>query len=390
MEPDQGRRHWAAGRPSPRRRGRRRGGDARRARRRASTATPPRRSPGASGLSRRSSRIRRAHATATTSSTRLADWRLGWSARPRPAIRPRARTEPEHAARARDQHLLRGQALAAPGRLGADRPRTASASTSSSTRSTWSTSSRRLPGSPPGRRRAAPPPASAGLTVHSTFTGLAAYSSNLLLDPDPRRAPAARAGSARRSTSARRSAVAGTGGHVGAFSRRRLAERRDAGAERWAGLQADLRHPGAARPGAHGLARLPGREPGRGPRALHDGDVRDLLDRAATPRHVADPALPRRRPHVRARHRRARTATRTPGCATSGRAASRSSSSSPTPRATTTGRSPPSANARGRIDADRVIDALGRGRRRATLALDPRGECSRPGPRSWPAAGSPW
>lgn len=58
----------------------------------------------------------------------------------------------------------------------------------------------------------------AGLVVHSTFTGLVAYSSNLLLDPDP--------GARRRALDWYRRAIdwtaacggRATGGHVGAFS----------------------------------------------------------------------------------------------------------------------------------------------------------------------------
>jgi D-erythrulose 1-phosphate 3-epimerase len=58
----------------------------------------------------------------------------------------------------------------------------------------------------------------AGLVLHSTFTGLAAYSSNLLLDPDPVARAAARAWFERaiRFTSAL--GATATGGHFGAFS----------------------------------------------------------------------------------------------------------------------------------------------------------------------------
>ena len=91
-----------------------------------------------------------------------------------------------------------------------------------------------------------------GLTLHSTFTGLAAYSSNFLLDPEP----AVRRQAERwyRSAIAFTAAVGGqaTGGHIGAFSvsdwrdgkRRRVLERaltgslqRLAGEARKAGLK---------------------------------------------------------------------------------------------------------------------------------------------------------
>lgn len=57
-----------------------------------------------------------------------------------------------------------------------------------------------------------------GITMHSTFTGLAAYSANLLLHPDPAARAAALAWFRRAITFT--AAVGGsvTGGHVGAFS----------------------------------------------------------------------------------------------------------------------------------------------------------------------------
>ncbi|MGC8635151.1 MAG: sugar phosphate isomerase/epimerase family protein [Candidatus Limnocylindrales bacterium] len=79
-----------------------------------------------------------------------------------------------------------------------------------------------------------------GLRVHSTFTGLAAYSANLLLHPEP----AARAAALDwfRQAIAFTAAAGGaaTGGHVGAFS---VADWRDPARkqERWSGLQAALR-----------------------------------------------------------------------------------------------------------------------------------------------------
>jgi sugar phosphate isomerase/epimerase len=75
-----------------------------------------------------------------------------------------------------------------------------------------------------------------GLELHSTFTGLAAYSSNLLLDPDPRRVKAARAWYSRAISFTGDAGGIATGGHVGAFSVRDWTDpaRR---AERWTGLQ---------------------------------------------------------------------------------------------------------------------------------------------------------
>lgn len=78
-----------------------------------------------------------------------------------------------------------------------------------------------------------------GLELHSTFTGLAAYSSNLLLHPSPeaRRASEAWYGAAIAWTAA--AGGRATGGHVGAFS---VADWTDIGArrERWSDLRASL------------------------------------------------------------------------------------------------------------------------------------------------------
>ena len=78
-----------------------------------------------------------------------------------------------------------------------------------------------------------------GLTLHSTFTGLAAYSSNLLLDPDV--AVRQHAEQWYQSAIAFTAAVGGraTGGHVGAFS---VSDWRDANRrrEREQGLRASL------------------------------------------------------------------------------------------------------------------------------------------------------
>ena len=78
-----------------------------------------------------------------------------------------------------------------------------------------------------------------GLTVHSTFTGLAAYSRNLLLDPEPAAREEARA--YLRGAVDLTAALGGvaTGGHVGAFSVGDWADP-DRRSIRWADLQASL------------------------------------------------------------------------------------------------------------------------------------------------------
>lgn len=80
----------------------------------------------------------------------------------------------------------------------------------------------------------------AGLALHSTFTGLAAYSSNLLLHPDPGWRSRALEWYRHVIDFTATAGAASTGGHVGAFS---VAEWRDPRrrAERWHELQASLR-----------------------------------------------------------------------------------------------------------------------------------------------------
>jgi sugar phosphate isomerase/epimerase len=60
--------------------------------------------------------------------------------------------------------------------------------------------------------------AAAGLNLHSTFTGLAAYSSNLLLHPDPAARQRARAWYGRAIGFTAAAGAGSTGGHVGAYS----------------------------------------------------------------------------------------------------------------------------------------------------------------------------
>jgi sugar phosphate isomerase/epimerase len=79
-----------------------------------------------------------------------------------------------------------------------------------------------------------------GLTVHSTFTGLAAYSANLLLHPEPAARAAALAWFRRAIIFTAAVGGVATGGHVGAFS---VADWHDPKRreDRWTGLKAALR-----------------------------------------------------------------------------------------------------------------------------------------------------
>lgn len=81
--------------------------------------------------------------------------------------------------------------------------------------------------------------ADAGLDLHSTFTGLAAYSANLLLHPSPAGRAAAEAWYRRAIAWTAAAGARATGGHVGAFS---VADWNDPSmrADRWAELQASL------------------------------------------------------------------------------------------------------------------------------------------------------
>ena len=78
-----------------------------------------------------------------------------------------------------------------------------------------------------------------GLRVHSTFTGLAAYSANLLLHPDPEARSAARIRLHRAIAFTARVGAVATGGHVGAFS---VPDWNDATSRhrRWTVLRAEL------------------------------------------------------------------------------------------------------------------------------------------------------
>jgi hypothetical protein len=88
-----------------------------------------------------------------------------------------------------------------------------------------------------------------GLELHSTFTGLAAYSSNLLLHPDAGARAAAESWYGRVIDWTVAAGGAAAGGHVGAFSVADWTDD-DARRERWSGLRASL-----DRLAAHGRSR---------------------------------------------------------------------------------------------------------------------------------------
>jgi sugar phosphate isomerase/epimerase len=94
----------------------------------------------------------------------------------------------------------------------------------------------------------------AGLELHSTFTGLAAYSSNLLLAPGPASRAAALSWFSSAITFTSRAGGVATGGHVGAFSVPDWIDP-EARPKRWNDLRESL-HTLAAQARAAGLAYL--------------------------------------------------------------------------------------------------------------------------------------
>jgi hypothetical protein len=93
-----------------------------------------------------------------------------------------------------------------------------------------------------------------GLTVRSTFTGLAAYSSNMLLSPDPVKRAGAQAWFGRAIAFSESIGSIATGGHVGAYS---VHDWHDSNlrTERWESLRSALREL-AADARTHGLQAL--------------------------------------------------------------------------------------------------------------------------------------
>ncbi len=85
----------------------------------------------------------------------------------------------------------------------------------------------------------------AGIEVHSTFTGLAAYSSNLLLDPDPAARRRAERWFERAIAFSSASGARHVGGHVGSLSVADAADP-DRSAERWSVLRTALARLAAA------------------------------------------------------------------------------------------------------------------------------------------------
>jgi sugar phosphate isomerase/epimerase len=90
-----------------------------------------------------------------------------------------------------------------------------------------------------------------GIAVHSTFTGLGAYGRNLLLDPDPVNRARAREWFRRAIEFTAMTGGRAAGGHVGAFSITDWHDDERRGAL-WEGLQSDLREL-AAHAAGHGL-----------------------------------------------------------------------------------------------------------------------------------------
>jgi len=195
------------------------------------------------------------------------------------------------------------------------------------------------------------------LTVRSTFTGLAAYSSNLLLSPDAAVRAGAMAWFRRAIAFSERAGAVATGGHVGAFS---VTDWHDAElrTERWEWLRAAL-HDLAAEAYARGQRALlvenlaAAREPStmamvRDLLAEPDGDhaaVRLALDVGHM--CVSGTAGDDRDPYAWLREL--------------GRAAFEVQLQQSDAEGDHHWPFTPEANRRGRIDADRVIDALGEG-----------------------------
>jgi len=195
------------------------------------------------------------------------------------------------------------------------------------------------------------------LEIRSTFTGLAAYSGNMLLGPDPVAREEAMAWYRAAIAYSQSVGAAATGGHVGAFS---MADWRDPErrSERWEGLR-DLLHQLAAEACARGQSAL-------------------LVENLAAAREPSTMAMVRDLlVEPDARHAAVRLALDVGHMCVAGtsgadrdpyawlRDLGRAAYEIQLQQSDTEGDHhwpfTPAANSRGRIDADRVIDALGEG-----------------------------
>jgi sugar phosphate isomerase/epimerase len=196
-----------------------------------------------------------------------------------------------------------------------------------------------------------------GLTIRSTFTGLAAYSSNMLLSPDPAARSSAAAWFGRAIAFSESIGAAATGGHIGAFSVRDW-NQPETRTERWEDLRAALDEL-ASDARAHGLEALlvenlaAAREPST--MAM----VRDLVTDGDAERVPIRLALDVGHMCVTGTS----GADRDPYAWLTGlgRAAFEVQLQQSDSEGDHHWPFTPAANARGRIDADRVIDALGEG-----------------------------
>ena len=195
-----------------------------------------------------------------------------------------------------------------------------------------------------------------GLTLDSTFTGLAAYSSNILLHPDAAVQPGLAALVRPRPELHRRGRR-----RLRRRPRRRLlagAVARPRGAR--GGLA--LARGRAPRAGRRGLRSRPSehlhREPGRGTGARHHGPGRAAAGRRRR-RARAHPPLPRRRPSGGARNARRGTRPVRLGCATSAPASAPVHIQQSDAEGDHHWPFTATRNAQGRIDAARVLATLG-------------------------------
>ena len=143
-----------------------------------------------------------------------------------------------------------------------------------------------------------------GLTAHATFTGLSAYSLDLLMHPDPARREAAMSWYRGMVDLTAALGASATGGHVGAMSVPDWSDpaRR---AERWNGLKRDLRSiAGHARSAGLEYLLVENLVAVREPSTM--AQLEELITEGDDD-HVPVAAVSRRRPSVRTRNRGRRT-----------------------------------------------------------------------------------